>query len=383
MGEIKNIQYGTANQKYDYDISDSAAITLLNKIKGETATREDEDNKLLLQINAANLKYYYPDETTVATGIIPTSELSFIVSIDNSGNKKVRLHVYNLPDIELTVNISAHSVDEKTTVNPLFSIHINNLTNDPHAAIAPTYQWYINDVIQQLITGNSYQLTNITSTDNKIVKIVVTDYRGRTSTGTFNTNDLFSIFNLMAYINVIPTSTIHYYRYATANGWTEIQYSDFTEAELTKIAERNYAHGTADQVNYQHDGDIAIVFIDIAGVQTAAEADEVMKTIAVENYTVHEKITSETDLTPINPIIYDTNKVPAWPYLIAPATLTKIRIAYQEFSGTYIESLPISPNSGSVVVGTKTINGVLYTILRIATAATDYNDMHAKIIDIL
>ena len=27
MGEIKNIQYGTANQKYDYDISDSAAIT--------------------------------------------------------------------------------------------------------------------------------------------------------------------------------------------------------------------------------------------------------------------------------------------------------------------------------------------------------------------
>jgi hypothetical protein len=116
---------------------------------------------------------------------------------------------------------------------------------------------------------------------------------------------------------------------------------------------------------------------------TAAEADEVMKTIAVENYTVSERITSETDLTPVNPIIFDTNKVPAWPYLIAPATLTQIRIAYQGINGTYIESLPISPDSGSVVVGSKTINGVLYTILRIATAATDYNNMHAKIIDIL
>lgn len=383
MGEIKNIQYGYATEKYDYDISDSAAITLLNKIKEETATREDEDNKLLVQINSTNLKYYYPDETTVATGIIPTSELSFIVSIDGSGNKKVRLHVYNLPNIELTVNIASHSVDEHTTANPLFTVHINNLTPDPHGAITETYQWYINDVLQQLITGNSYQLTNIASTDNKIVKIIVTDYRGRTSQGTFNTNDLFLIFNLMEYVHVIPTSTIHYYRYSTTGGWTEIQYSDFTENDLTKISEGNYAHGTADQVNYTHDGDIGIVFIDIAGVQTAAEADEVMKTIAVENYTVSERITSETDLTPVNPIIFDTNKVPAWPYLIAPATLTQIRIAYQGINGTYIESLPISPDSGSVVVGSKTINGVLYTILRIATAATDYNNMHAKIIDIL
>lgn len=47
---------------------------------------------------------------------------------------------------------------------------------------------------------------------------------------------------------------------------------------------------------YQHDDDDGdIVFIDIAGVLTASEADEVMKTIDVENYTVHKKITAETD----------------------------------------------------------------------------------------
>lgn len=383
MGEIKNIQFGEATEKYDYDISDSAAITLINKIKEETATREDEDNKLLVKINSANLKYYYPDEKVSVTGIIPTSELSFIVSVDGDGNKKVRLHVYNLPDIELVANIASHSVDEHTTANPLFSIHINNLTSDPRGVGTTTYQWYINDVLQQLITGDTYQLTNISSTDNKTVKIVVTDYRGRTAQGTFNTNDLFLIFNLKAYVNLIPTSTIHYYRYSTANGWTEIQYSDFTEADLAKIAEGNYAHGAADKVNYQHDGDIAIVFIDIDGVQTGAEADSVMKTIDVANYTVSERITSADDLTPVNQIIFDTNKVPAWPYLIAPATLKQIRIAYQGKNGVYIESLPISPGSGSVVVGSKTINGVLYTILRIATAATDYNDMHAKIIDLL
>lgn len=45
---------------------------------------------------------------------------------------------------------------------------------------------------------------------------------------------------------------------------------------------------------YQHD-DGDIVFIDIAGVLTSSEVDEVMKTIDVENYTVHKKITSETD----------------------------------------------------------------------------------------
>jgi hypothetical protein len=152
MEEIKNIQYGETTQKYDYDISDSATITLLNKIKEEAATREDEDNKLLEKINQADLKYYYPDEQTTATGIVSTSELSFVVTVDNNGNKKVRLHVYNLPNIELLVNIAPHSVDKQTTANPSFTIKVNNLTEDPKGVISPTYHWYVNDVLQELIT---------------------------------------------------------------------------------------------------------------------------------------------------------------------------------------------------------------------------------------
>jgi hypothetical protein len=383
MEEIKNIQYGETTQKYDYDISDSATITLLNKIKEEAATREDEDNKLLEKINKADLKYYYPDEQATATGIVSTSELSFVVTVDNNGNKKVRLHVYNLPNIELLVNIAPHSVDEQTTANPSFTIKVNNLTEDPKGVISPIYHWYVNDVLQELITGNSYQLSNVASTDNKTVKIIITDYRGRTSTATFNTNDLFLIFNLMVYVHLIPTATIHYYRYVAGTGWTEIQYSDLTEAELAKITNGSYAHGESDKINYEHDGGLAIVYNDIAGVQTKEEADNVMKTIPVDNYQIHEKITSATDLSPIEPIIYDTNRVPAWPYLIAPSTLTEIRIAYQNVNGTYIESLPIKPNSGSVVVGNVTIDNTEYTILRMATAATDFNNMHAKIIDII
>ena len=383
MEEIKNIQYGETTQKYDYDISDSATITLLNKIKEEAAKREDEDNKLLEKINQADLKYYYPDEQTTATGIVSTSELSFVVTVDNNGNKKVRLHVYNLPNIELLVNIASHSVDEQTTANPSFTIKVNNLTEDPKGVISPIYHWYVNDVLQELITGNSYQLSNVASTDNKIVKIIITDYRGKTSTATFNTNDLFLIFNLMVYVHLIPTATIHYYRYAAETGWTEIRYSDFTKAELAKITSGSYAHGESDKINYEHDGGLAIVYNDIAGVQTKEEADNVMKTIPVDNYQIHEKITSATDLSPIEPIIYDTNGVPAWPYLIAPSTLTEIRIAYQNVNGTYIESLPIKPNSGSAVVGNVTIDNTEYTILRIASAATDFDNMHVKIIDII
>jgi hypothetical protein len=264
MEEIKNIQYGETTQKYDYDISDSATITLLNKIKEEAATREDEDNKLLEKINQADLKYYYPDEQTTATGIVSTSELSFVVTVDNNGNKKVRLHVYNLPNIELLVNIAPHSVDKQTTANPSFTIKVNNLTEDPKGVISPIYHWYVNDVLQELITGNSYQLSNVASTDNKTVKIIITDYRGRTTTATFNTNDLFLIFNLMVYVHLIPTATIHYYRYVAGTGWTEIQYSDFTEGDLAKITSGDYAHGESDKIYYEHDGDLAIVYNDIA-----------------------------------------------------------------------------------------------------------------------
>lgn len=223
------IQYGQSSKKYNGDISNSEASSLLQKLNEEISERKKADNILNQQIASLNKVYYHPNTDESVTGIKDTSELSFVTTTDADGNKEVKLFLYDLPIVgTITTNPAKASTNKSETLRVLFEIN-PKYTEDPRKIKNASIEWFINEN-KQTTNNKSFSLDDVKYGDNKIIKAVLTDYRGRTSSAEFNTDDLYIIASSI-YFAYIPTELSTYYistkQEDNTYAWTKTSFEDF------------------------------------------------------------------------------------------------------------------------------------------------------------